>query len=49
MFRITYKNLNVHYTDEGVGEVVIFLHGFLLQKEMWKDIALAFKDTHRVI
>jgi len=49
MSRITYKNLNVHYTDEGVGEAVIFLHGFLLQKEMWKDVALAFKDTHRVI
>lgn len=46
---ITYKHLNLHYSDQGSGEPLVFLHGFLEEKGMWKDIAAAFETTHRVI
>ena len=49
MSYITYKKLKVHYSVEGTGDTLVFLHGFLLEKGMWKDVALAFKKSHRVI
>ena len=49
MPHIKYKKLNVDYSDDGSGETLVFLHGFLLDKTMWRDVVLAFKGTHRVI
>lgn len=50
MSDILYKNLNVHYTDSGSGRTLVFLHGFLEEKGMWKDIEPFFTDKmYRVI
>lgn len=49
MSDLTYKNLNLHYSDQGSGEPLVLLHGFLEEKGMWKDVAAAFEKTHRVI
>jgi len=49
MSDITYKHLNLHYSDQGSGEPLVFLHGFLEEKSMWKDVAATFEKTHRVI
>jgi pimeloyl-ACP methyl ester carboxylesterase len=49
MSDLSYKNLNLHYTDQGRGEPLVLLHGFLEEKGMWKEVAAAFEKTHRVI
>ena len=49
MSDILYKNLNVHYTDVGDGRTLVFLHGFLENKGMWKDIEPVFKKNYRVV
>lgn len=49
MSNLSYKNLNLHYNDQGSGEPLVFLHGFLEEKGMWKDMATTFIKTNRVI
>lgn len=49
MAHITYKHLNLHYTDQGAGDPIVLLHGFLEQKGMWKEIVAVFKKRYRVI
>lgn len=49
MAHITYKHLNLHYTDQGAGDPLVLLHGFLEQKGMWKEIVAVFKKRYRVI
>lgn len=44
-----FKNLKVHYSDQGTGPVLVFLHGFLEDLSMWKNIIGAFEETNRVI
>ena len=41
--------MNLHYSDQGTGDAVVFLHGFLEDKAMWKEVSKGFKKTHRVI
>ena len=45
------NNLVVSYTDEGPDEVpvIIFIHGFPLNKSMWNKQIEALKDNYRVI
>lgn len=45
----THKGVSIFYTDQGTGEALIFLHGFLENSSMWAPITSAFIDTHRVI
>jgi pimeloyl-ACP methyl ester carboxylesterase len=44
-----YKNLNVHYSDQGTGNCIVLLHGFLEDLSMWDGVVEALKKTHRVI
>ncbi len=46
---ITYKNAKIHFTDEGTGEVILLLHGFLENATMWNDLAYQLIKTHRVV
>lgn len=49
MSYLTYKHLNLHYSITGTGDPLVFLHGFLEEKSMWKEIIGSFKKTHSVI
>jgi pimeloyl-ACP methyl ester carboxylesterase len=44
-----YKDVPVFFTDDGKGEVVLLLHGFLENSSMWKDIAPELAKNHRVV
>lgn len=46
---IKFKSIKVSFTDKGKGKVVVFLHGFLASKEMWKPFATELAKTQRVI
>jgi pimeloyl-ACP methyl ester carboxylesterase len=44
-----YKNIPVFYTDEGKGDVILLLHGFLENSSMWNDLIPKLVVKHRVI
>ena len=45
----TYKNSNISYTTNGKGSVVVLLHGFLENKEMWQELLPSLTKKHKVI
>lgn len=49
--KINEDNLFINYTDDGPldAEVLIFIHGFPLNKEMWANQVHEFKDQYRII
>jgi pimeloyl-ACP methyl ester carboxylesterase len=49
MPHLLYKNAKVHYKDAGKGPVVVLLHGFLENLNMWADITQSLGKSHRVI
>ncbi len=47
---IKFKGINVSFTDEGKGLAIVFLHGFLGDKTVWKNFTKSFpKSTNRII
>jgi pimeloyl-ACP methyl ester carboxylesterase len=46
---ILYKNTKISYTDSGKGAAIVFLHGFLENKEMWTEYVSLFSEKFRVI
>jgi len=44
-----YKNIAISYQDQGQGEVILFLHGFLENKNMWQKTINSFQKTHRCL
>ena len=46
---IQFKSIHVSYTDQGKGKTVVFLHGFLENKTIWKSFSEQFSKTQRVI
>lgn len=46
---ISFKNIPVSYSDSGSGDAIVFLHGFLENKEMWSAFVPALASKHRVI
>lgn len=44
-----YKDTPIFYTDQGKGDVVVLLHGFLETSSMWLDIVPELTQKHRVI
>lgn len=46
---VKFKNIKVAFTDEGKGKVVVFLHGFLGAKEVWKNFSKELSKTQRTI
>ncbi len=49
MSHTQYKDVVIHYKDEGNGPAVVLLHGFLEDHSMWDDMAKEFSSSHRVI
>lgn len=46
---ITYKNIQISFSDEGKGSAVILLHGFLENSTMWNAIVPEISKQNRVI
>ncbi len=46
---LQHKGINIHYTDEGQGTAIVFLHGFLENSTMWNAFKPALTIKHRVI
>lgn len=46
---ITYKNIKIHYSDQGKGSVVLLLHGFLENSSMWENLIPHLIKRNRVI
>lgn len=44
-----YKNIKIHYSDQGSGKGLVLLHGFLEDLSMWDTVIETLKKTHRVI
>ena len=44
-----FKNINIHYTDEGSGKAIVLLHGFLEDLSMWNALVPELSKKHRVI
>lgn len=49
MKHIHYKNSTVSYTDTGNGKVIVLLHGFLENSNMWEHYITEFSKHYRVI
>ena len=45
----TVDGLNIHYTVEGEGPAIIFVHGWTCDISSWRDQVPAFKDEFQVI
>lgn len=43
------KGTEIFYTDEGKGDTLVFLHGFLENSAMWNELMPSFKKQFRVI
>lgn len=46
---LPYKGINISYTDEGKGNAMVLLHGFLENSTIWDTIKKEFKKEGRVI
>jgi len=46
---LQYKGINIFYTDNGNGNTVVLLHGFLENSTMWKDFVPELSKKNRVI
>jgi pimeloyl-ACP methyl ester carboxylesterase len=46
---ITYKNAPISFSDSGEGKVLVFLHGFLENLNMWQNIVPTFANKYRII
>jgi len=49
MPKVEFKQVNIHYEEQGSGSAVVLLHGFLEGSWMWKEIVPALEKRHRVI
>lgn len=49
METFTYKNTQISYTESGKGSALVFLHGFLENKNMWTSYVNYFNAKYRVI
>lgn len=46
---MTYKGVEVSYTDTGSGNCILLLHGYLESSKIWKDFVPLLSDQFRVI
>ncbi|MEI2745664.1 MAG: alpha/beta hydrolase [Ottowia sp.] len=47
--QFNYKNTNISFAEYGKGTCLVFLHGFLENKEMWNYFVPFFSEKHKVI
>ena len=46
---ILYKNTKISYSDSGIGNTIVLLHGFLENKKMWLKYNNLFSEKYRVV
>ncbi|MDY8135089.1 alpha/beta hydrolase [Aquimarina sp. 2201CG5-10] len=46
---LEYKQSKIHYTAEDQGEALVFLHGFLENSTMWREIVAEINDKYRIV
>ncbi|WP_340201276.1 alpha/beta fold hydrolase [Ascidiimonas sp. W6] len=46
---LAYKGIEIFYSDEGSGESVVFLHGFMENISMWESLLPSIRKQRRVI
>lgn len=46
---VLFKNTRVYYTDQGKGNAVVLLHGFLENATMWNEFIPKFSRKNRVV
>ena len=46
---IEYKNIQIYFTDEGSGQSIVLLHGFLENSTMWNNLKPHLLKNNRVI
>jgi len=44
-----YKNIRIHFSDSGEGTVIVLLHGFLSNSNMWIPLIKVLEKNNRVI
>ena len=49
MNQILYKNTKISYSDNGKGNAVVLLHGFLENQTMWQELVSELSKKHRII
>ncbi len=49
MATVNYKNIDIHYTSTGDGNVVVLLHGFLENLTMWDQISPKLSKNYQVV
>lgn len=45
----THKGVSIYYTDQGTGEPIVLLHGFIENSSMWSSILPVLTQYYRVI
>lgn len=46
---ITFKNVNIYFSDVGEGTTIVLIHGFLENAAMWKNIIPELSKKNRVV
>ncbi len=46
---LEYKGINIFYTDNGSGNTVVLLHGFLENSNMWKPFLSTLSKNNRIV
>ena len=49
MPRVQFKGRNIEYHQEGLGKVILLIHGFLENSSMWDAIASELSKTHQIV
>ncbi|MDV6169644.1 alpha/beta hydrolase [Flavobacterium sp. DG1-102-2] len=49
MKNLSYKNINIAYSDTGKGTAIVLLHGFLENSTMWDFFVAEYSKKYRVI
>ncbi|MES2748484.1 MAG: alpha/beta hydrolase [Bacteroidota bacterium] len=49
MKTLLHKNIKISYSDKGKGTAVVFLHGYLENKEMWNSFIPELSKKYRII
>ncbi|HER41273.1 MAG TPA: alpha/beta fold hydrolase, partial [Salinimicrobium catena] len=46
---LNFKKKKIYYTDDGTGETLVLLHGFLESQEIWTEFIPEFSEYGRII
>jgi len=48
-YTIEFKNTSLHYRDQGFGDTIVLLHGYLESLEIWDSFGQSLSAKHRVV